>query len=74
MARKRSWSQAKPSLFPRITHGDKCLSVKGFPEPGRGSVDEGQVAGERAAEANFGIGESRAWEFGWEHRHWAALV
>ena len=33
-----------------------------------------RVAGERAAEASFGIGESSANEFGWEHRQWAALV
>ena len=34
----------------------------------------GWVVGERAAEASFGIGESNAREFGWEHRLRAALV
>jgi len=43
----------------------KCLRVKGI---GRFPVDGWQVAGERAAEASFGIGESIATEFGWGHR------
>lgn len=41
---------------------------------GRVAVGDGRAACEQAAEARFGIGESRTREFGREHRQCAALV
>jgi hypothetical protein len=65
-ARKRSLAGAEPSsLLARLALLLSALGSKGqdgFP------VDGWQVAGERAAEASFGIGESIATEFGWGHR------
>lgn len=46
----------------------KCLRVSGLLRRQAEYSLTLQVAGERAAEASFGIGESSTREFGWEHR------
>ena len=69
LARDRSWSKAEPSLS--AAGNQRLLSALGSISclvPGQVIIDGVRVAGERAAEANFGIGENRASEFGWEHK------
>jgi hypothetical protein len=54
-----------------ISGNQELLSALGsisYLVPGWMIIDGVRVAGERAAEANFGIGEHRASEIGWEQR------
>ena len=63
LARDRSWSKAEPSL--PTAGNQRLLSALGSISclvPGQVIIDGVRVAGERAAEANFGIGENRASE------------